>query len=86
MGHRHSLHSMGDLDIPRIQQGDINRSRAATVKALSHYALFHWRFGFFSRFCHVYPQVYDTNMLVSKTQVKTQEKREKNVSILHYGQ
>ena len=44
------------------------------VKALLHYALFHSRFGFFSRFssrlCY--------NMLVSKTRVEMQEKRKKN--------
>ena len=30
------------------------------------------------RFSRVFPRVYDTNMLVSKTQVKTQEKCKKN--------
>ena len=53
---------------------------------------------FLSRFCRVFPCVYDTNMLVSKTQVKTQGKckknarkiqnaspTEENVSILHYA-
>ena len=52
---------------------------------------------FLSRFSRVFPRVYDTNMLVSKTRVKTQEKCKKNarniqnasptqenVSILHY--
>ena len=34
---------------------------------------------FFSRFSRVFPRVYDTNMLVSKTRVKTQEKHMKNV-------
>ena len=29
-------------------------------------------------FSRVFPRVYDTNMLVSKTRVKTQEKRKKN--------
>ena len=60
-------------------------------KGLLHYALIHLRFLFFSRFS----RVFDTNMLVSKTRVKTREKCERkiknasptrdNVSILHYA-
>ena len=42
------------------------------VKALLHFALFH------SRFSRVFPRIYDTNMLVSKTRVKTQEKCKEN--------
>ena len=41
------------------------------IKALLHFALYHWSF-IFSR---VFPRVNDTNMLVSKTR----EKREKNL-------
>ena len=71
------------------------------LKALLHYALFHWRFSFYLTFFilpRVFPRVLDTNMLVSKTRVKTREKREKNArkiknasptrdnfSILHYA-
>ena len=37
-------------------------------------------FWIFSRFSRVNPRVYDTNMLVSKMQMKTQEKYKKNAS------
>ena len=72
-----------------------------TLKALLHYALYHWCFSFYLAFFilpRVFPRVLDTNMLVSKTRVKTRGKREKNarknnnasptrdiVSILHYA-
>ena len=69
--------------------GSVNNS---TVKALLHYAFFHWRFS------RAYPRVYDTNMLVSNTRVKTQEKWKESArkikkasptreifSILHYA-
>ena len=39
------------------------------------FLIFH---AFFTRFSRVFPRVYDTNMLVSKTRVKTQEKCKKN--------
>ena len=46
------------------------------LKALSHYALFHSRFLFFSRFI---THVFDTNMLVSKMQVKMQVKMQEKI-------
>ena len=75
------------------------------VKALLHYALFHRRFSFYLAFFilprdfpRLIPHVLDTNMSVSKPQVKNQEKSKKNarkiknaspmqenVSFLHYG-
>ena len=64
------LHSIVCLDTLRINR-TIEKSTSGadlsclTLKALLHYALFHSHFGFFS--------------LVSKTRVKTQEKRERNV-------
>ena len=75
------------------------------LKALLDYALFHWRFSFYLAlfilprvFPRVSPRVLDTDMLVSKTRVKMQEKCKKNarkiqnaspmrenVSTLHYA-
>ena len=45
-----------------------------SVKALLHYALIHLRFYFSHVFARVMTRVFDTNMLVSKTRVKTREK------------
>ena len=54
------------------------------LKALLHFTLFHSRFFLlfpyflaFFIFCLVSTCVFDTNMLVSKTRVKTREKHEK---------
>ena len=70
-----------------------------TLCVVSLAFLFHLTFFILPRvFPRVFPRVLDTNMLVSKTRVKTREKREKNarkiknasptrdnVSILHYA-
>ena len=67
---------------------------STSLKALLHYALFHSHFLFFTCFSCVFPRIYDTNMLVSKTQEKCKENARKiqnasptreHFSILHYA-
>ena len=61
------------------------RIEGGSVKALLHYALFHLCFRFLSRLSQIF-HVFDTNMSVSKTRVKTREKSKtrENIRILFH--
>ena len=71
-------HVMSPIFLPL----SISFMRYVGFKGLLHYPLFHAQFLFFSGFSCVFTRAFDTNILVSKTQVKTCEKRKKNARII----